>query len=203
MRIVAGSTSTDFAATALTTDHSSADDSAGTPDLDDAFSDAFVIDADDDGSRRGTEAETTNTDPLDRDTDDDGITTATERVLGTDPDPLRHRRRRSLRRSRARRRHAQGHRLRRRLLHGRTRSRRRRRPARATPTAAECRRRRGLNHDGAVGTWETDPNDPTDDVDNDGDGIPMRSRMRASSRRAIRSTRTRTGSPISSRRSPG
>jgi hypothetical protein len=26
--------------------------------------------------------------------------------------------------------------------------------------------------DGAVGTWETDPNDPLDDVDSDGDGIP-------------------------------
>src|SRR6185369_5988705 len=28
------------------------------------------------------------------------------------------------------------------------------------------------NYDGAIGTWETDPNDPKDDADIDGDGIP-------------------------------
>jgi outer membrane protein OmpA-like peptidoglycan-associated protein len=173
LRIVAGSTSTDFAATALTTDRSAADDSAGTPDLSDALSDPFQIDQDRDGLAAGTEVETTHTDPLDPDTDEDGLYDGEEFALGTDPtlcdtdgDGLSD----GLERGAGKREGTDVH------------------AGCFTPDADPKTTTDPLvadtdqggvadagedwNHDGAVGTWETDPNDPTDDADDDDDGIP-------------------------------
>jgi outer membrane protein OmpA-like peptidoglycan-associated protein len=157
----------------LETDRAGAADSGATPDLADVLSDVVVMDVDGDGLAAGTVAETTFTDPLDPDTDEDGLYDGEETALGTDPtlcdtdgDGLSD----GLERGAGKREGTDAH------------------AGCYVPDADPKSTTDPLtadtdgggvsdsdedrNHDGAVGTWETDPNDPKDDADDDDDGIP-------------------------------
>ncbi len=166
---------TEYAATANPMDNDIAgyDDSAGIGGVADGESDAIGIDQDGDGLT-DIEEEADGTSPTDRDTDDDGLDDADEASLGTDGTLC----------------DTDGDGLSDGLERGVTEA------GAGTDTAAGCfaadsdpttttdasdadsdggTRPDGAEDadgDGFLDEWETDPNDPNDDVDLDEDGIP-------------------------------
>jgi outer membrane protein OmpA-like peptidoglycan-associated protein len=173
LRFAVGTTYAPVTMYALETDHAGASDAGAAPDLAEVLSDVVVIDEDGDGLAAGTEAETTLTDPLDPDTDEDGLYDGEEVALGTDPtlcdtdgDGLSD----GLERGAGKREGTDVHAG---CLTPDADPKSTTDPLTAdTDSGGVSDSDEDWNHDGAVGTWETDPNDPTDDADDDDDGIP-------------------------------